>query len=188
MPTEDSAATESPYDAVVYDLDGTVLRLEVDWAACERDLGSLLASVDVDAADYDAWALLEAAERNGAGDRAADIIAEYERAGAADATRLPLADELATRTEPVGICSLNCEAACRTALARHDLLKEVDVVVGRDSHADRKPAPGPLLAAVEALDAHPQRTVFVGDSDSDRRTAERAGTAFRPAPGGRTSR
>ncbi|MFB6104314.1 MAG: HAD family hydrolase [Halobacteriaceae archaeon] len=179
---------DSPYDAVVYDLDGTVLRLEVDWAACERDLESLLGSVGIDAGEYDAWELLEVAETHDCGEEAEAIIAEYERGGATEATRLPLADELLGRSEPVGICSLNCEAACRTALARHDLLEAVDVVVGRDSHPERKPAPGPLLAVVDALETDPQRTVFIGDSASDRETAERAGTAFRPAPGGRTSR
>lgn len=176
------------YEAVVYDLDGTILRLEVDWEACETEIAEVLAEVGRDPTDLNAWELLAAAETEGIGDRVESIIAEYERAGAGDATRLPLADELVAYDGPTGICSLNCEAACRRALDRHGLLEAVDVVVGRDSHSTRKPDPGPLLSVVEQLGVRPHRTLFVGDSASDRETARRAGTAFRPVPDGRTSR
>lgn len=176
------------YDAVVYDLDGTLVRLVVDWAACEAELGSLLADVGVDASGLDAWELLRAAEEVGAGEDAEALISAYERDGARDAVTLETADEVRTWEVPVGVCSLNCEAACRTALERADLLDAVDVVVGRDSHPERKPHPGPLEAAIEALGAQPESCLFVGDSDSDRITAERAGAAFRSVPSGRTSR
>lgn len=176
------------HDAVVYDLDGTLIRLAVDWAACETDLAALIRSVGGDPTDHDAWGLLRAAEEADVGREAAGIIAAHERAGAARAAVLDLAAEARTRTVPAGVCSLNCEAACRTALGVADLTDAVAVVVGRDSHPRRKPHPGPLLAAVEALGATPARTLFVGDSASDRETAERAGTAFRPVADGRTSR
>lgn len=180
--------SDSPYDAVVYDLDGTVLRLEVDWESCEQDLKTLIEDVDGTATALDAWELLSTAEDLGRGDDAAAIIADYERAGATDATRLEVADELATRSGPIGVCSLNCEAACRIALAKFDLLDVVDALVGRDSHPSRKPDPGPLLAVVDELGVAPERTLFVGDSDSDRVTAERAGTAFKPVSSGHTNR
>ena len=54
----------------------------------------------------------------------------------------------------------------------------VSAIVGRDSVAAEKPDPEPLLATVEALGTAPERTLFVGDSPRDERTAERAGTAF----------
>ena len=79
---------------------------------------------------------------------------------------------------PVAVCSLNCEAACRVALERHDLDRHVDAVVGRDTVARHKPNPEPLLYAIESVGAHPERTLFVGDSDSDREAAVAAGTEF----------
>ena len=171
------------YDAVVYDLDGTLVRLGVDWAALERDLQTLLDEAGVDHADRTAWDLLDAAEAGGVGDRADALIAEREREGARASVRLPLADELCDATTPVGVCSLNAEAACRIALDRHGLAEHVDAVVGRDTVPTRKPDPGPLLAVLDELDVSPERAVFVGDSESDGVTARAAGTAFRYVSG-----
>lgn len=176
------------YDAVVYDLDGTLVRLVVDWDAVERDLASLLADSDRDPAELDAWDLLSAAEEVGLGDTAEYTISSYERDGAREAVRLDTADEVTSWDVPVGVCSLNCEAACRIALEQVGLLEEMAVVIGRDSHPTRKPDPGPLLAALDAMDARPTDSLFVGDSHSDEVTADRAGVNFRSVASGRTSR
>ncbi|MFB6312252.1 MAG: HAD family hydrolase, partial [Salinirussus sp.] len=93
------------------------------------------------------------------------------------ATRLPLADEL-PQPVPVGVCSLNSEAACRIALEVHGLDVHIDAIVGRDSVETYKPDPAPLLAVIQALDADPQQTIFVGDSERDEQAAERAGVDF----------
>lgn len=176
------------YDAVIYDLDGTLVRLNVDWAACESALRDRLTEAGVTTENGTAWTLLEAAEQAGIGNEAASIIATYERQGAEGAVRLPTAEEASNQAVPIGVCSLNCEAACRIALERVGLLDTVEVIIGRDSHPERKPAPGPLLAALEAVGVAPERAVFVGDSASDRTTAERAGTAFKPVADGHTNR
>jgi HAD superfamily hydrolase (TIGR01662 family) len=42
----------------------------------------------------------------------------------------------------------------------------------------RKPQPGMLLQAIQDAGAHPERTLFVGDSEEDRRAAQGAGCAF----------
>jgi len=54
----------------------------------------------------------------------------------------------------------------------------VGPVVGRDTVASEKPDPEGLLTVVEDLDAEPESTVFVGDSERDAETARRAGTEF----------
>ncbi|QDX41642.1 HAD family hydrolase [Salarchaeum sp. JOR-1] len=170
-------------DGVVYDLDGTLVDLPVDWRAVAADLRALLDSARVNPDDYGTWGLLDAAESAGVGGEAERIISEYEREGARTAESLPLADELAGSDVPAAVCSLNCEAACRIALSRHGLLDSVEAVVGRDSVAERKPHPEPLRAAVRALGVRPERVVFVGDAERDAETAERAGTEFRYVEG-----
>ena len=165
------------YDAVVYDLDGTLVRLPVDWEAARSDAAAVLRSRGVDTADMGLWDVLEAARPNGALAEISDAIATHERRGAESATRLPLADEL-PQPVPVAVCSLNCEAACHIALERHDLDGYVGAVVGRDSVDTYKPDPAPLRAAVSAVDAAPERSLFIGDSDRDREAAERAGLDF----------
>lgn len=173
-----SDVTES---ARVYDLDGTLVRLAVDWQAAERDARDVIAEADVgiDPEREGVWDLFDVAEEHGLYEELESRISAHEVRGAEDSRRLPTADELADLSMPVGVCSLNCEAACRIALERHDLIGYVDAVVGRDSVDYRKPHPRPLLAAIERIAADPAATTFVGDSESDAVTAERAGTRFR---------
>ncbi|MDQ2051626.1 HAD hydrolase-like protein [Natronolimnohabitans sp. A-GB9] len=166
------------YDAIVYDLDGTLVNLDVDWDAVAADVLEVYEAADVEPPSQDLWDLLGAASDDGLEAEVESTIAAHERDGAETAPRLAHADELLERTVPVGVCSLNCEAACRIALEKHDLDHAVETVVGRDTVATRKPQPEPLLEAVWELDADPEKALFVGDSARDERTAQRAGTAF----------
>ena len=165
------------YEAYVYDLDGTLVDLDVDWDAVATDVAAVLRARGVDVTDADLWRMLELSDETGYRRLVEETISEYERDGARTARRLSIADDL-PREEPVGVCSLNSEAACRIALERYGLDGAVDVIVGRDSVATEKPDPEPLLASVEALGASPDRTLFIGDSPRDEDTAKRAGTAF----------
>jgi phosphoglycolate phosphatase len=167
------------YEAVVYDLDGTLVRLGVDWAQVEREVGAALREAGVDPDGHDTWELLDAAEAAGVGGEVDEIIARHERDGAERAERLPSADELGDADVPVGVCSLNCEAACRSALDRHGLLESCRVVAGRDTVPARKPDPRALTWVLDELGVDPDRALFVGDSASDEATAERAGADFR---------
>ncbi|MEF8773467.1 MAG: HAD hydrolase-like protein [Halobacteriales archaeon] len=168
----------SEYDAVVYDLDGTLVDLAVDWDAVRREVRSLFEGTDA-RADGDLWELLDRAAATGLDGRVEETIAAHEREGARASTRLPAADELAALDVPAAVCSLNAEDAARIALGTHSLSGHVEAVVGRDTGPARKPDPDQLLAAIEPLDAAPERSLFVGDSESDREAAERAGVPFR---------
>lgn len=167
------------YEAVVFDLDGTLVRLVVDWDGVAAAVAEALAAGGVDADGHDLWGMLDLADETGRRDEVEAIIAANEREGARRSVRLPAADDLAALDRPAAVCSLNAEAAARTALATHDLADRVGAVVGRDSVPARKPDPAPLLAAIDALGADPDRALFVGDSARDAEAAERAGVAFR---------
>ena len=165
------------YEAVVYDLDGTLVRLDVDWDAVRVAVVDRLRDRDVEVGRHDLWDVLDVAEDHGVSELVEDTIAEFEQEGAQGARRLPLANELPLSV-PVGVCSLNCEAACRIALESHGLDGFVDAVVGRDTVDGHKPDPEPLLHAVDRIGGHPETTLFVGDSTSDQEAAKRAGVAF----------
>lgn len=168
----------SEYDAVIYDLDGTLVRLAVDWDQAYQDVVTALqeAGIAVDGAGL--WELLDRSYAEGFVETIETVLAEHERDGARDSERLPTAREL-PRDEPVGVCSLNAESACRVALETHALATHVETVVGRDTVKTYKPDPEPLLTAIASLDARPERSLFVGDTKRDEQTAERAGVAFR---------
>lgn len=164
-------------DAVVYDLDGTLVQLAVDWGAVRQSVAAALTDHGVNPGSNGLWGLLELSDEVGHRDVVEATITEYERAGARDSTRLALADGL-PHDVPVGVCSLNAEAACRVALEVHDIAHAVGPVVGRDTVDSEKPDPEGLLHAIDGLNADPASTVFVGDSERDAETARRAGTEF----------
>ncbi|MFD1570956.1 HAD family hydrolase [Halorubrum laminariae] len=198
----DTAAPVGPdlaaYDAVVYDLDGTLVDLAVDWAAVAEAVLNVYAEHAVKPPTRELWELLGAADEYGIRAPIEATITEYERTGARESTLLPLGRRLAeaargatadiegeTETAAVtgpavGVCSLNSEVACRVAIETHGLGGAIDsaAIVGRDTAETYKPDPESLLAAVERLGAAPDRTLFVGDSERDAVTAERAGTDY----------
>ncbi|ELZ83132.1 phosphoglycolate phosphatase [Haloferax elongans ATCC BAA-1513] len=169
----------SGFDAVVYDLDGTLVNLRVDWDEAARDAALVLREAGVEADAMDLWGMLDVADDHGVRDDLERELAAHERQGAWTSDRLPLADHLPEDGVPSGICSLNAESACRVALDVHELEPHVDAVVGRDSVATEKPDPEPLLATLEKMGVSPGSAVFVGDSARDEVTADRAGVAFR---------
>lgn len=166
------------YEAVVYDLDGTLVHLAVDWATVASDVIEIYDEAGVDARGADLWELLGEAADHGIADEVEATISRHECDGARDSRRLPLADEVAEQSVPVGVCSLNSEGACRIALDTHNLSNGVSAVIGRDSVPTHKPDPEPLLATLSGLGVDPSKAVFIGDSPRDGTTAERAGVDF----------
>lgn len=169
--------TLDSYDGIVYDLDGTLVTLDVDWGQARADTVTALREHDIDARDQSLWVLLERSVTEGFDHLVERELSAHEHEGARTSTVLPAAEAL-PHSVPTGVCSLNCEAACRLALEVHTLDEHVDAVVGRDTVETWKPDPDPLLETVQRLSVSPDTAVFVGDTERDARTAERAGVDF----------
>lgn len=165
------------YDAYVYDLDGTLVDLAVDWAEVAQAVAATLTERGVEPPD-ELWDMLHRADATGHRPAVEEVITGYECDGARASRRLPGADYLEDHVEPIGVCSLNAEEACHVALETHDIASLVDVVVGRDSVRSEKPDPEPLLATIRSLGVDPDRAIFIGDSDRDAQTAEHAGVPY----------
>ncbi|QSG11397.1 HAD superfamily hydrolase [Halapricum desulfuricans] len=165
------------YDAVVYDLDGTLVDLDVDWGEVRRRVAAVLEARGIETGGSTLWELLDRAKEAEQYPTVERRIAAFEREGARTSSKLALADEL-PRDGPTGVVSLNAESACRIALEVHGLDSAVDVLIGRDTVEESKPHPQPLRAALSALEVPPERGLFVGDSESDAETARRAGVDF----------
>ena len=169
-----TGANVDEFETVVFDLDGTLVRLVVDWDAVAAEVFETLRERGV-SPPGDLWGMLDTADEAGFREPVETVISGFERVGARESERLPAADTVPE--VPTGVCSLNCEDACRIALDVHGI-EGVDAVVGRDTVATEKPDPQPLLETVRRLDGDPGTTLFVGDSERDRVTAERAGTGY----------
>mgnify|MGYP000424579485 CR=1 FL=1 len=167
------------FEARVYDLDGTLVRLDVDWEQAASDVVAVYedAGHDVDP-DRDLWDLVNEAGRHAVREDVEAVLSEHERAGAENSEALPLADEVDSTRDPIGVCSLNCEDAVETALEKHGLHRYVNSLVARDTLKEQKPNPTPLLEVLDRMGATPVSTVFIGDSASDEEAAQRAGIPF----------
>lgn len=158
------------YDVVVFDLDGTLVDLVVDWDDVAQAVADSLRERGVTPPES-LWEMLETADETDHRDAVERIISDYERDGAIASERLPTADTIPAGS--VGVCSLNCENACRIALEEH-AIEGISAVVGRDSVSTEKPDPEPLLETIRCLGGDPEDSLFVGDSVRDKRTAEKA--------------
>lgn len=167
-----------PYTPVVFDLDGTLVRLQVDWREAQAVLGRIARRFGRDPAGRTVWEMLrEASGREAAALGAA--LEPLEIDGGMRAQPLPLADILPHWTrEEVGIVTLNCHACAEEALRVNGLTRHVGAIVAREDTTRLKPDPEPLLLCIKRLGGKPEGAVFVGDRDRDRETAEASGTAY----------
>lgn len=82
----------------------------------------------------------------------------------------------------LAICTNKPERPTRAVLNHFDLAQFFPVIIGGDTLPQRKPDPAPLRAALMAL--WPGKALFVGDSEVDAETAQRAGVPLALFTGG----
>jgi pyrophosphatase PpaX len=76
----------------------------------------------------------------------------------------------------LGVVTAKRRATVDLAFGRlPELESNFDVVITSDDTERHKPAPDPILAALDRLDAHPAEAAYVGDSPFDIRAAKAAG-------------
>ncbi|MDV4145403.1 phosphoglycolate phosphatase [Shimia sp. FJ5] len=177
--------------AIIFDLDGTLIDSAPDIHA---SVNKMLAAEGQDALDLSTVTafignglpkLVERVIKRVGMDMAefdrivADVLAIYN-ASAADLTRpYPhMAEVLAGLKEAgyrLGVCTNKPHEPAVIILQDLGLEGYFDVVIGGDSTEARKPDPKPLQAAMAALGGD---VLYVGDSEIDAETAERAGVPF----------
>jgi phosphoglycolate phosphatase len=167
-----------PYGTVVFDLDGTLVRLRVDWRKAQADLGGITQRFGRDPEGRSIWAML----RDATGDEAAELdraLHRYEMKGSTQAEPLPIAAVLPLlNRRQVGVVTLNCHPCAEEALRVTRLSALVGAIVARGDTTRLKPDAEPLLLCIQKLRGRPDQAVFVGDRERDRETAEAAGTSF----------
>lgn len=75
----------------------------------------------------------------------------------------------------LGVCTNKPSAIAWSILKALDIGDVFDAVIGGDSCARRKPDPEPLFACIDALGAAPMHAIYIGDSETDVQTAFAAG-------------
>ena len=77
-----------------------------------------------------------------------------------------------------GIFSLKYRYRIEAVLKREHLLDAFEVIIGAEDVSEHKPNPKGLLVAMERLNCVRQNCLYVGDSVTDAKTAQRADTDF----------
>lgn len=184
------------YRAVVFDLDGTIINSA---PAMQKIAGTFLARHDRAPLTLEetrafigegarTFCRRMLAARDIAADEAA-LDAAYERflslyvaAPAADNAVYHGAQEalaaIAGSGRALGLCTNKPEGPTQKVLGAFDLASILQAIVTGDTLAEKKPHPAPLLHAIAQLGARPEDTLFVGDSETDAKTAAAASVDF----------
>ncbi len=89
---------------------------------------------------------------------------------------VPALEALRAKGHKLGICTNKPFKPTEAVLAHLELDRLFDCVIGGDSLPTHKPDPAMLVAAADGLGDGP--VIYVGDSEVDAETAERAGVPF----------
>lgn len=177
-------------DAVLFDLDNTLIETHIDFAEMKRKTLALgvewgvetdtMRDMDILAIVERVTAILQSITMSGAHknfhDAAFAMLAAQEAAQCANPVLLPGASELLSdlnrRGVPIGIVTRNCRMVSDRLLVEGDL--QGDVLLARDDVALVKPHPGHLLDALRVLQTkfperrlQAQNCLMVGDHVMD---------------------
>ncbi len=169
------AEAVTSYRGVVFDFDGTLFDLQVDWDRLRRILAVRFPGFTFDRISH-GLAELEAAKGPVLLREAFDLIHHFEIALPAMPIEktLDIACACCMRGQRIAIFSSNMEASIRHVLRKEGLPDLFDTIIGGDSVRFRKPHPEGLIRAMNALGTHANETIYVADGEAELDTGRRA--------------
>jgi len=182
--------------AVIFDLDGTLIHSTIDYRKMVSGVSEILRShgVEVDSSQRRIWEITQRGEemlmemgcepsqweeimRN-----ITEVLNAVEMENIDKITVIEDARETLESLKgmglKIGIATRSCNAYTREILRRTGMGNFVDVLLARDDTPHPKPDPRHLLQVIEALRVPPDKTLFIGDTTTDLRTAKEAGVIF----------
>lgn len=191
------------YRAVVFDFDGTLAHLNLDFERMRSGVAELALEFSLSPAPHDGAPLLEwlqetakkleqhaeATQAEQLLKRAHELIRDMEveaatKGGLFSFTR-PLLTALRRAKTPVGIITRNCSPALQTVFP--DVLDYADCVLTRDDVSRVKPSPEHLGQALAELQCSSDGALMVGDHPIDMATGRNAGVRSAGVASGRVS-
>ena len=188
-----SAVVVTRLDALVFDLDGTLVDTAPDLHAHLNEMlaelgrpGFELDEVRPMIGDGARMLLRRGLDASGGMPAGVDLEALFDeflrrytarplRFGAAFDGVAEALEALDAAGIKLGVCTNKPQAPTDRLLAALDLRRHFPAVIGGDVLAVRKPDPGHLLAVLDRLGAEPARALMVGDSANDVQVAEAVG-------------
>ncbi len=185
-------------NAVIFDLDGTLIQSKIDYEEMRRRVMEVLIESGIRAEKLSqsgrVWELMKGGEelqrKSGLSlnsilkvrQRITEALNSVELEGVEKVKPTPHAlevlEKLRGRGLSVGVATRSCNAYATRALELTGLTRYVNVLFARDDVEYPKPDPRHLMKVVEALGASPHSVVFIGDTTTDLETANEAGIKF----------
>ncbi|MEM1025111.1 MAG: HAD-IA family hydrolase [Myxococcota bacterium] len=183
------------YDCVLFDLDGTLLdSTELIIASYRHTLEAVghPAPSDEEVISGFGTPLLDNLRRMGPEERTEEMIEIYSEHNGAHHDQMVRAfpgarevvETLAVEGRRLGVVTGKRRFYALKGLSFLGLLDHFETVITPERTKRGKPAPDPVLAALEDMDCRPEDTLFVGDSVHDMRAGQQAGTAVGAATWG----
>jgi phosphoglycolate phosphatase len=177
-------------ETFVFDFDGTLAELRLDFSEMKRRLSSLAESCFappppppfLPVLEWLAWLAKSIQESNEGRDNgfqrlALSMIAEMElqaaKSGSLFPFTRPLLKDLMKKGFKTAIITRNCDTAVRTVFP--DISNYCCAFFPRDNVLYPKPDPGHLLHALESIGAHSRSAIMIGDHPLDIETGRAAG-------------
>jgi phosphoglycolate phosphatase len=184
--------------AVVFDLDGTLIESNHDYDEMARRVKLILEKVGVPTDTLSqqgrVWEIIQGGVRSlqelglpperikNILDRIDEALNEVEVSSVASVELKPgaveLLEHLRKRGIRIGVATRSCGEYARRSMEASRLAGYFDVVLARDEVEFPKPDPRHLLQVLDELGVSPQESVFVGDTETDQRTARAAEIPF----------
>ncbi|MEM3789225.1 MAG: HAD family hydrolase [Candidatus Bathyarchaeia archaeon] len=190
--------------AVVFDLDGTIVKFNIDFRAVRAEVRSFLikegipASVlSINESIFEMLKKMEIFMRNNG--KTTAKIEEVRRKALATAEKYELEAAKTTSLQPgitevlktlrdmglkIGICTVNSQKSVDYILKKFGISRFFDAVTPRDNVKNVKPNPEHLEATLKALEVNPKETIVVGDSPADMKCARELGAVAAALPTG----
>lgn len=167
------------FEGIIFDLDGTLVELPVDWEKVGEKIKSIFGSrLDKSLKKHNNRSLNKLARTHGLYDEIQKLLEFHETKAAEEAIPLETINFINSYQCPIGICTANAKEAAIIALDKFNVLESIDFIVGRESLKEDKPHPRPLFKCLKNLEINPGNSIFIGDKKTDAKTAFRAGTSF----------
>ncbi len=162
------------YAAYIFDLDGTLFTIPVDWVEVSEELGKM---VGAPIGDAPLFAQVEqlVSVRPSIRDAIFTKLDLHELKAVPAAAPMAGALELLSHISKVaqlGLVTMQGSAACDKILGRHRLGELFDVMVTREDSLDRTMQ---LRIALQSLSSSPKDTLFTGDGLNDVRCGRKVG-------------
>lgn len=177
-------------EAIVFDFDGTLAKLNIDFAMMKKSLSELISSYGVPAGEFSDLFALEMIEagrrwltersinRDGYAEKTSRLIRDIEMEGARQGGLIGGVREMLTGLSSRGIKTAVVTRNCREAVTAlfPDIGSYCGAVITREETFRVKPEPEHLRIALASIGAVPPSSAMVGDHPMDIEIGKKVGT------------